>query len=277
MDYYKTLGLIPNAEPAVIKAAYRALVSIYHPDKNNDESSNNKIKDINAAYAVLSNPTKKSEYDSQIEKDKSNASTSAFSTSDPFYSDPLENDWEMAIDFYPELKEQYDTLSKISWRLAFAFKLQLLDSQNFKESQQISQKMKFDYLSKYFGNDKEIIKYAELLITNRAIDAALYLNSIVKIMGQSVDKCNAENRVNKKHPELRRTLAEQQTYSNLKRGCGNDYATVAKLVELNGGSVKESLFSPKVTVQLNNKEYKFKNVAEFGQFALKIFSSKYDV
>lgn len=32
-NYYQVLGLIPDAEPAVIRAAYRALVAIYHPDK----------------------------------------------------------------------------------------------------------------------------------------------------------------------------------------------------------------------------------------------------
>jgi len=36
IDYYQVLGVIPSAEPVVIKAAYRALVNIYHPDKNLD-------------------------------------------------------------------------------------------------------------------------------------------------------------------------------------------------------------------------------------------------
>lgn len=234
MDYYKILGLIPNAEPAVIKAAYKALVSIYHPDRNNDQSSTAKIKDINAAYEILSNPIKKSEYDSQIETDKNNASTSAFSTSTPFYSDPLEKDWDIACDFYPDLKEQYTNLAKISWSLAFAFKLQLLDSKNFKKSLPISQSLKFNYLSKYFGNDKDVINYAELLIINREIDAALHLNSIVKVMGNSVTKYNAENKINKKYPELKRTIEIHQVYNNLKEQRGDNYFAAARLVKFHG-------------------------------------------
>src|SRR5690625_5976892 len=53
-DYYQILGVIPSAETVVIKAAYRALASIYHPDKNPNPAAHEKTKAINEAYSVLS-------------------------------------------------------------------------------------------------------------------------------------------------------------------------------------------------------------------------------
>ncbi len=276
MDYYKILGLIPDADPAVIKAAYKALVSIYHPDRNDDKASGDRIREINEAYAILSEPNKKSEYDAKIEGKKNIATTSAFSTNPPFFNDPLEKDWKMANDFYPKLNEQYDNLAAISWRLAFAFKLQILDSQNYSDSQSIAEKMKLDYLAMYFGNDKEIINYAELLITNKQIDAALELNLIIKVMGKSVSYSIVENNINKKYPELKNELAGRNYYSRLKGMYGFNYSVAQKLIWLHGGDVKRSFFGERITLQLNSSKYVFKDLSEFCHFILKTFASKYD-
>lgn len=64
MDYYKTLGAKKDSTPAEIKKAYRKLALRYHPDKNKgDKKSEAKFKEINEAYAVLSDPEKKKQYD----------------------------------------------------------------------------------------------------------------------------------------------------------------------------------------------------------------------
>lgn len=63
-DYYKTLGVERTASPAEIKKAYRKLAMKYHPDRNQgDKVSEDKFKEINEAYQVLSDTTKKSRYD----------------------------------------------------------------------------------------------------------------------------------------------------------------------------------------------------------------------
>jgi molecular chaperone DnaJ len=63
-DFYETLGLKKGAGEKEIKSAYRKLVKKYHPDANPDDASaEEKIKEINDAYAVLSDPKKKAEYD----------------------------------------------------------------------------------------------------------------------------------------------------------------------------------------------------------------------
>jgi len=60
---YDTLGVSENASADEIKKAYRKLARKYHPDINKDESAVEKFKEINAAYEVLSDTEKKSQYD----------------------------------------------------------------------------------------------------------------------------------------------------------------------------------------------------------------------
>ena len=63
-DYYQILGVGRNATVDEIKKAYRKLAQKFHPDKNpGDKSAEEKFKDINEAYQVLSDSDKKSQYD----------------------------------------------------------------------------------------------------------------------------------------------------------------------------------------------------------------------
>lgn len=63
-DYYSVLGVAKNATPEAIKKQYRKLAMEYHPDRNKgDKQAEEKFKDINEAYAVLSDPKKRKQYD----------------------------------------------------------------------------------------------------------------------------------------------------------------------------------------------------------------------
>jgi len=62
-DYYALLQVDPEAEPEVIDAAYRRLATKYHPDVNGSPEALERMKQMNAAYDVLSDPRKRAEYD----------------------------------------------------------------------------------------------------------------------------------------------------------------------------------------------------------------------
>ena len=63
-DYYEILGVDKKATEAQIKSAYRKLAKKYHPDVDKSSSAQEKFKDINEAYEVLSDKEKRSRYDS---------------------------------------------------------------------------------------------------------------------------------------------------------------------------------------------------------------------
>ena len=63
-DYYEVLGVGKDASEADIKKAYHKLAMKYHPDKNpGDKAAEEKFKEANEAYEILSDPDKKSKYD----------------------------------------------------------------------------------------------------------------------------------------------------------------------------------------------------------------------
>ena len=63
-DYYEVLGVNRDASDAEIKSAFRKLAKQYHPDLHpGDKAAEQKFKDINEAYEVLSDEKKRAQYD----------------------------------------------------------------------------------------------------------------------------------------------------------------------------------------------------------------------
>ena len=62
-DYYEVLGVDKGASQDNIKKAYRKLAMKYHPDVNKDPGAEDKFKEINEAYEVLSDEQKRANYD----------------------------------------------------------------------------------------------------------------------------------------------------------------------------------------------------------------------
>lgn len=76
MNYYDVLRVSQNATLIEIKKAYKALVKRYHPDiyEGNKLYAENKIKEINEAYEILSEENTKKEYDSMLDNGYYNVS-----------------------------------------------------------------------------------------------------------------------------------------------------------------------------------------------------------
>jgi len=63
LDYYGILQVHPAAEKEIIDIAYRRLASKYHPDVSQVSNAEERMKQINTAYEVLSDPVKRAAYD----------------------------------------------------------------------------------------------------------------------------------------------------------------------------------------------------------------------
>jgi len=62
-DYYASLGVARDAPAEAIKKAYRRLARKYHPDVSKEPQAEQRMKEVNEAYAVLSDPEKRAAYD----------------------------------------------------------------------------------------------------------------------------------------------------------------------------------------------------------------------
>ena len=64
-DYYEVLGVSRDADAKAIKDAFRKLALRYHPDRSKEPGAEEKFKEIAEAYAVLSDPKKRANYDAR--------------------------------------------------------------------------------------------------------------------------------------------------------------------------------------------------------------------
>jgi curved DNA-binding protein CbpA len=203
VDYYAVLGVLPSAEDAVIKAAYRALAQRYHPDRNpsNQAEATAKLAQINSAYAVLSDPATRDKYDAARRSQQGTGSAyfdDAEAGSEPKF-DPLESRWKTALIYYPDLRDLVDRLANISWRLAFTFKATLLESKLFEQREKLAAGMESEFLKNYFGTNPDILKFAKELIGRKHREAARALNEAISILGSDIDASRVIEQITKQY------------------------------------------------------------------------------
>ena len=190
-DYYQTLGVLPDAESVVITAAYRALASLYHPDrwKGDKGFANNKMAEINVAYATLSDPEKRAKYNQSHKQSHNSYEDDDSQTDEAFDSalSELEIRWQVATEIFPDLQNIRNRLSKTSHRLAFAFVTMILETKKFDSRIVIANSLEKKFLELHFGTNSDIIFFARALINSGQKKAIVALNKYVDVLGSSID------------------------------------------------------------------------------------------
>jgi curved DNA-binding protein CbpA len=210
IDYYATLGVLPEANPVVIKAAYRALAQTYHPDKWHGDPAvaSRRMAAINEAYRILGDSQTRAAYDAtrlrEHSRDRYPSGDESSSERDNAFSSALsetEQRWSLAKSVFPDLDQYRDHLARISTVLSFAFVTLLLETKRFDDRKAIAEKLEAEFLIRYFGSNPKIIAFAKELIASGKKDAAKLLNRLVDVMGTGIEARLLIDRVLEEFPD----------------------------------------------------------------------------
>jgi curved DNA-binding protein CbpA len=186
-DYYRILGVLDDAEDIVIRAAYKVLAQKYHPDKwkGDKEEATRRMSDINEAYGVLSDTEKRKQYDST--RDKAEYQEDANEEENSDFDKSLEEDWKSATVYFPDLIRVEKMLTLISHKLGYAYKITIIEQKAFNNRFIIAANLENNFLSRYFGTNQKILRFAKELIMRNQKDAAKELNKAINLLGSDVD------------------------------------------------------------------------------------------
>lgn len=212
-NYYFVLGVMPNAPQAVIRAAYRALCQIYHPDKYEGDKQHGEmlLMEFNEAWSVLSDPAQRREYDKRLaEGTNSFDERSGEKDSSPFKAVLLEvfPDLEAVADYYPDIWDIIAALQVVSKQLAGGYVAALLETKAFKDRLALADILKDQFFQSYFGKNSEILRFAEMLVEHREKDALKELNRAVNLFGTGIEPEKVIARIDQKY-EIRTKIEKR--------------------------------------------------------------------
>lgn len=189
-DYYEILGINPKAEIVIITAAYRALVQIYHPDKwkGDKKIGEQKIRDINEAYETLKDASKRKKYDEQyfsFKKEANDFDKDNFNEEYNVYDKIIVKSWKFAQEYYPEIVSYYNELKKINKNLAWQFQVICVEDKCFSDAKNVYSALKNDFLTRFFGKNKELNQLALDAILKGNKQIAKEINQAVNILGEN--------------------------------------------------------------------------------------------
>ena len=199
-DFYRTLGVTDSAEVVVIKAAYKALMMVYHPDRfeGDKEEAIRKTKEINEAYSILIDPEKRKRYASeqsttknQYEPEQEEIITNG--------NNELEAGWLVAVELVKGLDDLYQNLNTLSKDLAFTFKLEILETKRFDQATAIAEHFEADFIEKYFGKNKDIQKFSRWLLSQKNRSAAKEINKLVAVSGSNLNAYDVIESIKRKY------------------------------------------------------------------------------
>lgn len=198
-DHYSMLGVLKSADQEVIRSVYLALSKKYHPDVSSRPDAESFIRDLNEAYEVLGDPTKREEYDHEY--DKSEEQTSSFRSSDQDGSvfDLIKEDWSIVTDYHPSLELMRIDLARLSADQALVFVITLLEEKDFKSAEGVKKSLEASFLRKFFGADYALRGFARRLLIEGRQDIALELNNAIRVLGTQIEPEKVKGHLIEKH------------------------------------------------------------------------------
>lgn len=192
-DYYAILGVLPSIEPTALKAVYLALLKKYHPDiyKGNVADAERITKELNEAFGVLGDQSKRAEYDG-LRKEKS-SDGGDFSQEGLFDNNEnidfeLNKDWKIIEEYYPEVELHRKEIYLISKSLSKVFQYIILTEKLSDRSKELLELLKNEFLKRYFGSNEKLQNFALKMLKENRRDVALELNNIARIIGDTNDE-----------------------------------------------------------------------------------------
>ena len=140
-DYYKVMQIHYEADSKMIETAYKCLCKVYHPDINTSPDAPERMKELNEAYAVLSDPEKRAEYHAEWKKMTSRNTASLMKEDDyrielakvvldEFFRDMVTESWENAYAKLTGVDQGNVPMSDfVEWKVAVAKLHKLADYQ----------------------------------------------------------------------------------------------------------------------------------------------------
>ncbi|WP_416761839.1 J domain-containing protein [Roseateles sp. So40a] len=291
--HYETLGIQPDAPDAVIRAAYKALSQLHHPDRHPEgqrADANARMSEINAAYDVLRYPESRARYDDELTRQSHDAGFSDEAEDASFGAavDELTETWELARQVYPEIEQVRSRLKRISNDLAFGYSLVMLETKQFDFASDIGQRMERTFMAQHFGSNEVILEFALKLVLAGERPAALSLNKLVSVVGNANPQ-RIIDAVEKQHGVLQRlkdidlrTAREQEiqaAQTRLKKEVLNhrSFDACTGWLRLHGYEVVEfggSFFMPsKVRVTKTDVEHVFETASTFIRWTIDSISA----
>jgi curved DNA-binding protein CbpA len=259
LDFYAILGVLPEAEDVVVRAAYRALAQRYHPDKWTGSASeaHRRMTEINVAFESLGNPEKRKAYDESWVSSNRADFSAADDYSEVFSSalDAVEERWRIACGIFPDLIGFRARLDNLAPEASFAFVTSLLESKLYAKRAEICSQIERVFLERYFGSNPRITEFASLLFSAQQRPALRALNRMVDVLGTEVDpaliisKINSEFSLGTVWKSAEEERAKNSAASTLAQRLAHfdDFDAALELSELHGCTVRvegQGLFKP---------------------------------
>lgn len=168
-DYFAVLGVSPEADPTVVKAAYRALAKKYHPDRhpNADEHVTLKFHELQEAYDLINDEHRLKTYLRLRSRAQHKKADFYARQHRPSVHLQLDDRWDHLIREYPKLGQHHARFCFMSQKLGRDFKLIVLGTLKPAKFDKIARRMERKFYRQHFSLHRDVQRLASRLALRR--------------------------------------------------------------------------------------------------------------